>query len=70
VSELSKHSRQVLQHAVDDAYESRFGRLPEQIRSDLIARLGRLRFDLSPVEIDEWALEISEEQRIQVRIKI
>jgi hypothetical protein len=36
-------------------------------RSDLIARLGRLNLELDAGEIEEWALEISEGQRIQIR---
>ena len=66
--EMSKEPRRALQHAVDDAYESRSGRLPDEIRSGLIARLGQLRFELTDAEIDEWALEISEGQRIQIRM--
>lgn len=36
----------MLQQALDDAYKSRSGWLPEEIRSGLIARLGQLRFEL------------------------
>jgi hypothetical protein len=68
VSDLSQKSREVVQYAIDAAYESRFGRSPEQIRSDLMARLGRLNRELDAGEIEEWALEISEGQRIQIRI--
>lgn len=59
----------MVQHAVDDAYESRSGWRPDEIRSSLIARLGQLRYELTDAEIDEWALEISEGQRIQIRMK-
>jgi hypothetical protein len=68
VSDVSQKSRKVIQYAVDVAYKSRFGRSPEQIRSDLIVRLGRLSRELDAGEIEEWALEISEGQRIQIRI--
>jgi hypothetical protein len=39
-------------------------------RSDRSSRRGwiRLRLELDAGEIDEWALEISEGQRIQIRI--
>jgi hypothetical protein len=47
---MSQESRRALQHAVDDAYESRFGWQPEEIRSGLIARLGQLRFELTDAE--------------------
>jgi hypothetical protein len=53
---------------MDGAYKSRSGRSPEQIRLDLITRLGRLNLELDAGEIEEWALEISEGQRIQIRI--
>jgi hypothetical protein len=69
VSEDSQKFRHALQYAVDAAYISRFGRSHKQIKSDLTARLGRLRFELDAGEIDEWALEISEGQRIQIRIQ-
>ena len=68
VSDFSQKSRELIQYAVDAAYKSRFSRSPEQIRSDLIARLGRLNLELDVGEIEEWALEISEGQRIQIRI--
>jgi hypothetical protein len=67
VSELSKRSRESLQGVVDASYRYRFGRSPVEIRSDLIARLSRLSLELDAGEIDEWALEISEGQRIQIR---
>lgn len=66
---MSQESRRALQHAVDDVYESRSGWLPEEIRSGLIARLGEFRFELTDAESDGWALEISEGQRIQIRMK-
>jgi hypothetical protein len=69
VSEMSQESRRVLQYAVDLAYELKSGRSPEEVRSDLITRLGQLRLELDGDEIDGWALEISEGQRIQIRIK-
>jgi hypothetical protein len=68
VSDISHKSREVVQYAIDAADKSRLGRSPEQIRSDLIARLGRLHLELDAGEIEEWALEISEGQRIQIRI--
>jgi uncharacterized protein YbcI len=68
VSDISQKSREVIQFAIDAAYKSRLGRSPEQIRSDLIAGLGRLNLELDVGEIEEWALEISEGQRIQIRI--
>jgi uncharacterized protein YbcI len=68
VSDISQKSREVVQFAIDAAYKSRFGRSPEQIRTDLIARLGRLNLELDAGEVEEWALEISEGQRIQIRI--
>jgi hypothetical protein len=58
----------MVQYAMNATYRSRFGRSPEQIRSDLIARLGPLNLELDAGEIEEWALEISEGQRIQIRI--
>jgi hypothetical protein len=69
VSDDSEIFRKAIQYAVDAAYESRFNRSPKQIRSDLTRRLGLLRFELATSEIDEWALEISEGQRIQIRIQ-
>ena len=69
VSDISRKSRGVVQYAIDAAYKSRFGRSPEQIRSDLIARLDRLNIELDAGEIEEWALEISEGQRILIRIQ-
>jgi len=69
VSNISQQSRQALQHALDVAYESRSGRTPEEIRLDLMVTLSRLRLELSAGEIEGWALEISEGQRIQIRIK-
>jgi hypothetical protein len=68
VSDISQKSREVIQYAVDAAYKSRFGRSPDQIRSDLIARFGRLNLELDAGEVEEWALEISEGLRIQIRI--
>ena len=69
VSEISHESREALQYAVDATYKSRFGPSPEQIRSDLIARLGRLNLELDTGQIGEWAEEISAGQRIQIRIQ-
>lgn len=66
---MPQESRRALQHAVDDAYESRSGWRPEEIRSDLISRLGQFRCELTDAEIDEWALEISEGPRIHIRMK-
>jgi hypothetical protein len=54
--------------SLDVAYESRYARMPEEIRLDLIARLGLLNSELNTGEIDERALEISEGQRIKIRI--
>ena len=68
VSDISQKSWEALQYAVDATYKSRFGRSPEQVRSDLIARLGRLNLELESGEIEGWALEISEGQRIQIRM--
>jgi hypothetical protein len=68
VSDISQKSRKVVQYAIDSAYKSRFGQSPKQIRSDLIARLGLLNLGLDAGEIEEWALEINEGQRIQIRI--
>jgi hypothetical protein len=67
MSGMSKKARKVPQDAVDAAYKSRSGRSPEQIKSDLIARLGRLNLELDAGEIEEWAFEISEGQRSQIR---
>jgi hypothetical protein len=69
VSDISQKSKEALQYAIDAAYKSRFGRSPKQIRTDLIARFGRLDFELDAGEIEEWALEISEGQRIQIRFR-
>jgi hypothetical protein len=66
---MSQEFRRTLQHALDDAYESRSGWQLEEIRSGLIARLGQLRLELTAAEIDGWALEISEGQRIHIRMK-
>jgi hypothetical protein len=60
VSEISHESREALQYAVDATYKSRFGPSPEQIRSDLIARLGLLNLKLDTSQIGEWTEEISE----------
>jgi hypothetical protein len=68
VSDISQKSREALQHAVDATYKSRFRRSPEQLRSDLIARLGQLNLELDAGQIGEWVVEISEGQRIQIRI--
>jgi hypothetical protein len=68
VSDICQKSREAVQYAIDGAYKSRFGQSPEQIRSDLIVRLGRLNLELDAGEIEEWALEISEGQRIRIRI--
>lgn len=68
MSVISQESRKAVQYAIGAAYKSRFGRSPEQIRSDLIARLDRLNLELDAGEVEEWALEISEGQRIQIRI--
>ena len=68
MSDISHKSREVVQNAIDVVYKSRLGRSTEQIRSDLIARLGRLNLELDVGEIEEWALEISEGQCIQIRI--
>jgi hypothetical protein len=69
VSDISQKSRALVQYAIDAAYKSSFGRSPQQIRSNLIARLGRLNLELDAGEIEEWALEISEGQKIQIRIQ-
>jgi hypothetical protein len=69
VSDISQKLREALQYAIDATYKSRLGRSPEQIRSDLIARLGRLNLVLDAGEIEEWALEISEGQEIYIRIQ-
>jgi hypothetical protein len=69
VSDISQKSREALQHAVAATYKSRLGQSPEQIRSDLIARLGPMNLELDAGEIEEWALEISEGQEIYIRIQ-
>lgn len=69
MSDISQKSREALQYAVGATYKSRLGRSPEQIRSDLIARLGRLNLELDAGAIEEWALEISEGQEIYIRIQ-
>ena len=68
MSVISQESREAVQYAIDVAYNSRFGRSPEEIRSDLIARLGLLNVELDTEAIEGWALEISEGLRIQIRI--
>ena len=68
VSDISQKSREVVQYAIDADYKSRFGRSSEQITADLIARLGRLNLELNAGDTEEWALEISEGQRIRIRI--
>jgi hypothetical protein len=68
VSVISHESREAVQHAIDVAYNSRFGRSPRQIRSDLVARLRLLNVELDAEAIEGWALEISEGLRIQIRI--
>ena len=68
VSDTSQKSREVVQCALDAAYKSRFGRSPEQIKSDLIARLGPLNLELDAGDIQGWVLEICEGRRIQIRM--
>jgi hypothetical protein len=65
----SQAFRRAVQDAVDAAYESRLGRSPGQIKSVLTTRLELLKNELSAEEIGEWALEISEGVRVQIRIQ-
>ena len=69
MSDIYQKSREALQYAVYATYKSSFGQSLEQIRSDLITRLGQLNLELDAGQIDEWAEEISERLRIQIRIQ-
>ena len=69
MSDIYQKSREALQYAVYATYNSSFSQSLEQIRSDLITRLGQLNLELDAGQIDEWTVEISEGLRIQMRIQ-